>query len=146
MVVVLCFGLLGQAWQAPAHYQATVVVQRILAELGTNTAHLAALPRGTSELGYMAYEVVRHETAWSWFGSGPSPRAGPLRDHADLRYYPMADPLALQAALTDYYKDLELVDVEGWVGTGRDDPHRDEWDAVDDVPHYSARGKVFTAF
>ncbi|KXB01456.1 hypothetical protein AKJ43_03365, partial [candidate division MSBL1 archaeon SCGC-AAA261D19] len=37
--------------------------------------------------------------------------------------------------------------VEGTtIGGGRDNPHKDEWDAIDDKAHYSEGGKKFTAF
>jgi len=47
----------------------------------------------------------------------------------------------------DHYNDLEFVDVEGGIGSGgRDDPHKDEWDAIDDEPHYTEEGMNLTAF
>lgn len=48
---------------------------------------------------------------------------------------------------TDHREDLELVDVEGGIGDGgRDNPHKDEFWAVNDKPHYSEKGSSFTAF
>jgi hypothetical protein len=47
----------------------------------------------------------------------------------------------------DFAHDLELVDVEGpGAGAARDDPHKDEWLAVDDVPFYEKLGAVFTRY
>jgi hypothetical protein len=55
--------------------------------------------------------------------------------------------LILEAPLVDHYNDVEFVDVEGGIGDGgRDDPHKDEWDAIDDEAHYSEEGMNFTAF
>ena len=48
---------------------------------------------------------------------------------------------------TDEFNDMEFVDVEGGFGSGgRDNPHKDEWNAIDDKPHYSESGRNFTAF
>jgi hypothetical protein len=51
------------------------------------------------------------------------------------------------SAATDFYQDVELVDVEGSpVGNARDNPHSDEWDAIDDKAHYKEGDYAFTAF
>jgi hypothetical protein len=49
---------------------------------------------------------------------------------------------------TDNYRDLEFVDVEGSgiFSDARDNPHKDEWWADNDDPHYEFNGRKFTAF
>jgi hypothetical protein len=56
--------------------------------------------------------------------------------------------VVFNAWYTDQYSDLEFVDVEGTgiFSDARDDPHKDEWDADDDDPHYEFQGRKFTAF
>jgi len=55
--------------------------------------------------------------------------------------------VAYSSMATDSRNDLEFVDVEGGLtGHGRDDPHVDEWDAIDDQPHYSEKGRNLTTF
>lgn len=64
-------------------------------------------------------------------------------------YYalPADTKLVKEAPAVDDYYDLEFVDVEGGIGSGgRDDPHKDEWDAIDDEPHYTEEGMNLTAF
>ncbi len=57
------------------------------------------------------------------------------------------DLVAFEAVETDNYRDMEFVDVEGGVGSGgRDNPHKDEFCAIDDKPHYHEDGRYFTAF
>ncbi len=47
----------------------------------------------------------------------------------------------------DDYRDIEFVNVEGGIGGGgRDDPHRDEFSAIDDVPSTGRESMSFTAF
>lgn len=59
---------------------------------------------------------------------------------ASVNYFPLSTskiPVAQQAYDTDHAKDLEFVDVEGGIGSGgRDDPHKEEWAAINDVPRY----------
>jgi len=40
---------------------------------------------------------------------------------------------------TDTLSDFEFVDVEGCINTGRDNPHKYEYDASNDVPHYTEK-------
>lgn len=57
------------------------------------------------------------------------------------------DSVAFETGNCDWQNDLELIDVQGGVGSGgRDNPHRDEWDAVDDEAHYESQGHNFTCF
>jgi hypothetical protein len=57
------------------------------------------------------------------------------------------DALALSSFEIDFEPDLELVDVEGpTAGKARDDPHRKEIFAADDVPIYEKEGAHFTRF
>jgi hypothetical protein len=47
----------------------------------------------------------------------------------------------------DELGDVELVDVRGWMQNGgRDDPHRDNWDVIDDRTSRGRWGYWFTAF
>ncbi len=50
--------------------------------------------------------------------------------------------LILWSAETDHFLDVEFVDVQG----GRDDPHRREWNALDDRAHYLLGGRALTSF
>ena len=52
------------------------------------------------------------------------------------------DRVALAAGEFDFRTDLELVNVQ----RDRDNPHVDEWDAIDDVAHYEALDNYFTRF
>jgi hypothetical protein len=64
-------------------------------------------------------------------------------------YYALGAPVKLiqEAPAVDDYADLEFVDVEGGIGDGgRDDPHEDEWLAIDDRPHYGEDDCSLTAF
>jgi hypothetical protein len=64
-------------------------------------------------------------------------------------YYALDAPAKLiqEAPAVDDYTDLEFVDVEGGIGNGgRDDPHKDEWVAIDDRPHYAEDDSSLTAF
>lgn len=56
------------------------------------------------------------------------------------------DDLCKKNSATDHVDDLEFVDVDAGSGIGRDDPHKDEWDVIDDEPHYSYEGFDFTSF
>lgn len=47
---------------------------------------------------------------------------------------------------TDHENDLEFVDVDGASGVGRDDPHEDKWNVVDDTSSYSSLGFDLTSF
>ena len=47
---------------------------------------------------------------------------------------------------TDHENDLEFVDVDGVSGVGRDDPHEDKWNVVDDTSSYSSLGFDLTSF
>jgi len=61
--------------------------------------------------------------------------------------WPANTKLVGEAPAVDDYRDLEFVDVEGGIGSGgRDNPHKDEWDAIDDEAHYSEEGSPLTAF
>ncbi|NIQ78122.1 MAG: hypothetical protein GTN93_08520, partial [Anaerolineae bacterium] len=64
-------------------------------------------------------------------------------------YYalPADAKLIKEAPAVDDYHDLEFVDVEGGFGSGgRDNPHEDEWDAIDDEAHYTEEGSNLSAF
>jgi len=54
--------------------------------------------------------------------------------------YQQKNEIANESEATDYYMDLEFVDVAGKFGSGgRDNPHEDEKWAIDDKPHKKAR-------
>jgi hypothetical protein len=94
------------------------------------------------------------EAAWNWYAGNPgvftsvqTPVCIEIRT-IRLRPWefwasPPAQQLIEEAGWVDYYNDVEFVDVEG---TGRDNPHVDEWDAIDDIPHHEYGGRNFTAF
>jgi hypothetical protein len=57
------------------------------------------------------------------------------------------DVVAYETGNCDHQNDVELVDVDGPLSSSsRDNPHRSEWLADDDEPHYEAQDSNFTAF
>lgn len=138
------------AWGGRGHYMGTDKALQLTGELDADVAnHLRRLPQGTSEVGAMRYECLKGDKLYQTVTGA----AGGSRDNIDNYSTLMArfgsqpwDWLAVQAVLPDYYRDLELVDVEGFSDGGRDDPHRDEWDAINDEAHYSEDNSNFAAF
>lgn len=69
----------------------------------------------------------------------------------DFSFYAKKGEVAYASKQTDYLEDLEWVDVEcvSGVGTGRDDPHRDEWAVMpwdEDEARYKPWGQNVTGF
>lgn len=74
-----------------------------------------------------------------------------LLNKMDVSFSPkQKKEIADESEATDYYMDLEFIDVGGLGSGGRDDPHKDEMWTVDDKPHKRARVLeeefYFTAF
>ena len=64
-------------------------------------------------------------------------------------YYqlPADQKLIKETPAVDGYSDLEFVNVEGGAGSGgRDNPHDDEYFAIDDEAHYTEHGMDLTAY
>jgi hypothetical protein len=69
--------------------------------------------------------------------------------HGDHFFFANKAVVAEQARSTDSFAELELVDVESFPtpGTGRDNPHADEWAVLsEDQARYRAWGYSVSAF
>jgi len=114
----------------------------------------------------MNYELLTVGKVNSTVTGRSSSDEEPIRNFSELlNRFRRYDWLALQSAVVDFYRDLELVDVEGsTIDGGRDDPHKEDKSkigeislfgveigiytktAIDDIPHYSSHGRNFSAF
>ncbi|MEW6573782.1 MAG: stalk domain-containing protein [Bacillota bacterium] len=151
VLILAAFAGPALAWGGRGHYAGTDKALQLTGELDANVAnHLRRLPQGTSEIGTMRYECLKGDKLYQTVTG----TTGGSRDNLDNYSTMMArfgsqpwNWLAVQAVLPDFYRDLEFVDVEGTlIDGGRDDPHRDEWDAIDDEAHYSEDNSNFAAF
>ena len=85
------------------------------------------------------------------FGASPGVYCSEIQDartrDSAFRQLKTPEMVIEETPAVDDYRDIEFVNVRGGIGGGgRDNPHKDEIDAIDDVPSTGRGSMSFTAF